>query len=659
MRAVLILASFLAANALPCPYTGMDVTSILASTSDLCGNVAQPCLLSPKCRVLSSATTTTTGDGTIVFRVDAVGDMTSYTSPYLAVAKATGPFVDLSLMTLPRTLTDFQAIDFNRLPRNFTWPPTLTTLAVFRGPPTDVPSNLPESITQLRWDAMGLTNMPSIAPQWTYLTVSSNPIAKLVNVDLSNITEVSFIGNPTTTIANLTLSSKLKYFAISGNVTTLIVSESSYRSLNRLAAKPSASTIYSGYEVHNFITVLDAATCTRAGGVLQPLWSKGSAPATYTACVVPDPEPRTTLPPATTSPTTNDASSHVGVIVGISVATVVVVVVLGFCLRKRRRGAMTSEDTGAALGMMRLHKTNGTVDQTFSGAAPASNVRVDLDALRMVRLEHSELRVTSDAPLAAGAHGEVWRATYLRQPVAIKRTKDPSEKAIAKMAAEILLMSRMNCPYIVSLIGANWTRPNDLECVVEYMDRGDLRSFLASTSPTAFTWAQKSLSISQVVRGLVYLHTFETPIIHRDLKSRNVLLDSKKGTKLTDFGESREMDEETLTNGIGTYQWMAPEIFTGHDYSTAADVYSFGVLLSEYSTHRVPYADMINPRTNKPMNQQFIMHQVTSGAISPTFETSTTPTWVLELAKQCLAFDPEDRPSTLQIVNIVLKATSA
>ena len=102
------------------------------------------------------------------------------------------------------------------------------------------------------------------------------------------------------------------------------------------------------------------------------------------------------------------------------------------------------------------------------------------------------------------------------------------------------------------------------------------------------------MSISSIVHGLLYLHTFETPIIHRDLKSRNVLLDSKKvaswkgseasfddtsqGTKLTDFGESREVDENTLTCGIGTYQWMAPEVISGSEYTVAADVYSLGIV---------------------------------------------------------------------------------
>ncbi|EQC30338.1 TKL protein kinase [Saprolegnia diclina VS20] len=281
---------------------------------------------------------------------------------------------------------------------------------------------------------------------------------------------------------------------------------------------------------------------------------------------------------------------------------------------------------------------------------------VDLNVLRRLRLEREDLVVTGSAPIASGAYGEVWLGTYAKQPVAVKRVKDKSDKSLVKFIAEIALMARIECQYIVSLVGASWSRPTDLECVVEFMNLGDLRSYLSSTSPDVFTWREKRASILQVAQGLVYLHTFENPVIHRDLKSRNVLLDATKGSKLTDFGESREMDEDTLTNGVGTFQWMAPEIITGHDYSTAADVYSFGVLLSEYSTHRVPYADKMNPRTNKPANQQFIMMQVLSGQFTPTFETATTPQWVLDLGAKCLAHDPEARPNMLEIATLVRAA---
>ncbi|OQR86435.1 protein kinase [Achlya hypogyna] len=214
----------------------------------------------------------------------------------------------------------------------------------------------------------------------------------------------------------------------------------------------------------------------------------------------------------------------------------------------------------------------------------------------------------------------------------------------------------MDCPYIVRLVGANWTRPVDVEAVVEFMDRGDLRSVLSTTVPADFPWTEKRRSILSVVEGLIYLHTFETAIIHRDVKSRNVLLDSVKGTKITDFGVSREVDEGTLTNGIGTYQWMAPEVISGHHYSTAADVYSFGVLLSEYSTHRLPYANFVNPSTRLPFPQQVVLTKVAAGELRPAFDESTTPSWVVELATACLAFNPDDRPTMMQAAAKVPKA---
>ncbi|OQR80843.1 protein kinase, partial [Achlya hypogyna] len=243
----------------------------------------------------------------------------------------------------------------------------------------------------------------------------------------------------------------------------------------------------------------------------------------------------------------------------------------------------------------------------------------------------------------------VWLCQYGTEAVAVKRIKHDSAAHIQKFIAEILLLAKMDCPHIVAFIGVVWRRPTDLACVVEYMDRGDLRTLLATSSPAQFLWPQKLESIRGIAQGLMYLHTFETPIIHRDLKSRNVLLDSIKGTKITDFGESREMDDSTLTNGIGTYQWMAPEIIRGHAYTVAADVYSFGVLLTELSTHSVPYADLVNPSTRASWNQQYLITQVTAGVLRPSLDTALTPSWVVDLATACLSHDPDDRPSMLMV----------
>ncbi|EQC29328.1 TKL protein kinase [Saprolegnia diclina VS20] len=686
-RFVGVLASLVAilrVQAASCPYATLTVTSVLVDNA-LCTSTG-PCLVNPTtCAEISKATPKLQADGTMQYAVEAVGDMSGYTKlTDLYIGRDGTSPVDVTYMQLPPTLLTLYVrasvggtlimlvkVDtYTGLAADFMWPPTLDSFTLRNGPFNA--ATLPLTPTKLGLDLVGLTKMPPTNTKWRSLNLAGNKIEEVANADLPNLVYLyapSIFGNLLTTFANVSFTKSLNYFGITGSITTFTVSNATYQVLNELE-KLTSRTTRLGYEIDDYMTIQPNETkCTQAGGTIRPLWALKDASRNFAACVLPDPQPRT-LAPTTAVPTTSPPleTSNIGLVVGVSASAIVLVLLFGWwCLWKRRKPVPPTPDA-----VYHRYSTRGTLAGTATvdvtgfptGSIPSGGdksrhyVNVDLDVLRMLRLEPSELRAIGNTPMAAGAHGEVWLGTYAGQPVAIKRTKDKSAKAIAKMSAEILLMSRINSPYAVSLIGASWLRPTDLECVVEYMDRGDLRSFLSSTSSAAFSWHQKQESIAQVVQGLVYLHTFETPIIHRDLKSRNVLLDSKKGTKLTDFGESREMDEETLTNGIGTYQWMAPEIFTGHDYSTAADVYSFGVLLSEYSTHRVPYADMINPRTNKPMNQQFIMHQVTSGAITPTFETATTPPWVLELAKQCLAFDPEDRPSTLQIINVVLKATA-
>ncbi|OQS06789.1 kinase [Thraustotheca clavata] len=211
--------------------------------------------------------------------------------------------------------------------------------------------------------------------------------------------------------------------------------------------------------------------------------------------------------------------------------------------------------------------TATTSTDSTSPREPPPTSFVNLDCLRMFRLEPRDLRVIADKPISSGAFGEVWLGVFVHERVAIKRVKDKSVNNIRRFRNEINLMS-------------NWLRPTDLECVVEYMNRGDLRTILESMSRVEFSWEEKLAIIISIVRGCIYLHTFEPQIIHRDLKSRNVLLDSKKGTKITDFGEAREVDDRTLTSGIGTFQWMAPEVLVGSNYSAAADVYSFGIFLS-------------------------------------------------------------------------------
>ncbi|KAH9104772.1 hypothetical protein AeMF1_019278 [Aphanomyces euteiches] len=99
-------------------------------------------------------------------------------------------------------------------------------------------------------------------------------------------------------------------------------------------------------------------------------------------------------------------------------------------------------------------------------------------------------------------------------------------------------------------------------------------------------------------------------------------MDSKKGTKLTDFGISKEDLQQTMTLGVGTFRWMAPEVVQDQRYTTAADIYSFGVVLSEFDTHQIPYSDMKKPGGGEPLSDSAIMVRVVAGSIKPTFSNN-------------------------------------
>ncbi|OQS00183.1 kinase [Thraustotheca clavata] len=312
-------------------------------------------------------------------------------------------------------------------------------------------------------------------------------------------------------------------------------------------------------------------------------------------------------------------------------------------------GGVKQTQTRAATTTVSFHYDNENVvyqpNDSWDRNLPTRAIRTGTGPLKTI---------LGNKPLATGTYGEVWCETYGGQQVANKRMKSRAPRQGQKFIDEIIQMSQLDSDYIVKFVGASWTKPIEIECVVEYMDLGDLRSYLVDRSPAQFTWDQKYQCILSIVRGLVYLHTYRPPIIHRDLKSRNVLLDSNKGTKLTDFGTSRIAEEDDLmTNGIGTYQWMAPEVIAGTGYSAPADIYSFGIILSEFCTHEVPYAGMRHPQTGKLLAQHFLLSEVREGRLYPSFDGENVPAWVRDVAMQCLQLHEADRPTALELSAIL------
>ncbi|KAL3672606.1 hypothetical protein V7S43_001901 [Phytophthora oleae] len=256
-------------------------------------------------------------------------------------------------------------------------------------------------------------------------------------------------------------------------------------------------------------------------------------------------------------------------------------------------------------------------------------------------------------PLGSGGYATVWLVRYKNlQLLASKRLRSDrqSKKNTAAFVEEIKLVANFDHPNIVKFIGAAWTAEHDLQMILEYMDGGDLRRYLSSPrTPTGWTHEKFGVAIS-IIEALLYLHSFVPPLLHRDLKSKNVLLSAGFKAKLSDFGKSRfRSDDNTMSGGVGTSRWLAPEVIRGDtDYDDAADIYSFGVLLTELDTNKIPYSSTRGPN-GKALSDMTIMHRVASGRLYPKLRASCEQA-LKELVARCIAEDPSKRPTASEVV---------
>ncbi|KAF0687456.1 Aste57867_20793 [Aphanomyces stellatus] len=237
----------------------------------------------------------------------------------------------------------------------------------------------------------------------------------------------------------------------------------------------------------------------------------------------------------------------------------------------------------------------------------------------------------------------VYYGQYYAREVAIKTFRAgarPTQDAVNQFADEIRLMSTFNHPNIVKLVGfACLSNVTTLAAITEYLPQDNLEAFLHAHP--GLGWSEKAPLALDIAQALRYLHVLLDPaVIHRDLKTQNVFLDWPHA-KLSGFGVSRQArDDETLTAGIGSAFYMAPEVLRSDGrYSVQADMYSFGCILVELDTQQPLYFEL----AQQPIivMQRILMEGVTP-ALSP-----TCPVIIGDLALQCLHPDPHERPTAM------------
>ncbi|KAL3672421.1 hypothetical protein V7S43_003104 [Phytophthora oleae] len=288
-----------------------------------------------------------------------------------------------------------------------------------------------------------------------------------------------------------------------------------------------------------------------------------------------------------------------------------------------------------------------SVQSTLPVGGDARRSRSSIISSSVVQIPSDELNYTRK--IAKGAFGEVWLALYGKDLVAVKKLITVEGTSVQDFVSELNLLASLSHRCILSLIGACWDEElTDIQIVMEYMDSGDLLSVLRKNPPSVLTWENgKATYCVQVCEAVYYLHSLQPALIHRDIKSRNILVDSQKGAKLSDFGESRERTvARTMTAGVGTARWVAPEIILGEDYSELADIYSLGVLLTELDTHQIPYQTL-------GLEESMIVQQVAVGKLRPKV-SDTCPEIIRRLTHECLQYDPSLRPSAARVLQTLM-----
>lgn len=193
--------------------------------------------------------------------------------------------------------------------------------------------------------------------------------------------------------------------------------------------------------------------------------------------------------------------------------------------------------------------------------------------------------------VASGSCGDLYRGIYLGQDVAVKilRSEHLTEASEDEFAQEVAILKEVQHENVVRFIGA-CTKSPDLCIVTEYMPGGSLYNYLHKNKRTLKLSEVLNFAID-VSKGMEYLHC--NGIIHRDLKSANLLMNTGQVIKVTDFGVARFLHQEgVMTAETGTYRWMAPEVINHQPYDQKADVFSFAIVLWELVTARVPYDNM-------------------------------------------------------------------
>uniref|UniRef100_A0A7N0TX06 Protein kinase domain-containing protein n=1 Tax=Kalanchoe fedtschenkoi TaxID=63787 RepID=A0A7N0TX06_KALFE len=310
----------------------------------------------------------------------------------------------------------------------------------------------------------------------------------------------------------------------------------------------------------------------------------GGNPAPLQPTSVPEPRPE--------PPGEREKGSFVKVVVGCLVGGLLGIFLLCFLIFRRQRRRRGKDGDSSSVKTSNSSWVPFTFSSTKDHDSKSAPRPLPSDTCR--RFSFAEIRAAtadfdSKSIIGAGGFGNVYRG-YIdggTVAVAIKRLNPSSKQGAHEFETEIEMLSKLRHLHLVPLIGYS-DENGEMVLVYEYMSRGTLRDHLHSAAENApLPWKKRLEICIGAARGLQYLHTgAKHSIIHRDVKSTNILLDENYIAKVSDFGLSRtgptQTDQTHVTTMVkGSFGYVDPEYFKRQQLTEKSDVYSFGVVLLE------------------------------------------------------------------------------